>query len=252
MERGLAQAIEEFIRDKAARSGGREYSRPPLVGFSDAGDPMYDEVVRIVGPPNRHPREIMPSARGIVSFFVPFRKEVVDSNRGPGPVSETWLSSYLAVNEAINDISRSLASLLASQGLEARAAPATHDFDLETLKAGWSHRSAALVAGLGRFGLNRMLITRLGCAGRYGTVFTSAVLPRGSRPSEEPCRFRRDGGCRACLKACPVSSLGADGFDRFKCHGRLQVNKELFADHTPSGDVCGKCVVAGPCAYREI
>jgi epoxyqueuosine reductase QueG len=247
MDAALAQEIEAFIRDKAALSEGREYFRPPLVGFSDAQDPLYDEAVRIVGPPLRHPREILPAARSVVSFFVPFRLEVVVSNRGRGPVSEAWLKSYLAANDLINDASRTLAALLEGRGHAASPAPATHGFDPKVLKAGWSHRSAAFVAGMGRFGLNRMLITRLGCAGRYGTVFVSAELPRGDRTADEPCRFHRDGGCRACLKACPAGSLREDGFDRFKCNDRLQENKKLSG----TADVCGKCAVAGPCACLE-
>jgi hypothetical protein len=53
----------------------------------------------------------------------------------------------------------------------------THNFNEEDLTAGWSHKSVAFVAGLGTFGVNRMLITPAGCAGRFGSMVISAEIP---------------------------------------------------------------------------
>jgi epoxyqueuosine reductase QueG len=251
MERKLAAAVKDFIEESADKSEGREFFRKPLVGFSSADDPLYERAVKIIGPHHRRPRDFLPAVKTVISFFIPFQREIVQANKVPGPVSDLWGQSYLAANDCINHLSQSLREFLSTQGADSVSVPATHAYDPETLKAGWSHRSAAFVAGLGRFGLNRMLITRLGCAGRYGTIFTSAELPAGERSEEERCLYFKDGSCRACLKACPVSSLTADGFDRFKCNGHLLGNKAYLGSKGIPADCCGKCVTAGPCAFKE-
>ncbi|MBF0529944.1 MAG: epoxyqueuosine reductase [Deltaproteobacteria bacterium] len=252
MDCNLTTAIETFIKESAARAEGREYFRTPLVAFSSADDPLYDQIVKIVGPPHQRPKDFLPSAKTVISFFIPFQKMIVQANKGDGPVSELWVRSYLAANALINHINMSLGEFLISRGADSGSVPATHTYDQEALKAGWSHRSAAFVAGLGRFGLNRMLITRLGGAGRYGTVFTSAELPVSERSEEERCLYYQNGSCQACIKACPVSALTTDDFDRFKCNENILANLEYLSERGTAADVCGKCVVAGPCAFKEI
>ncbi|WP_338094171.1 hypothetical protein [Methanorbis furvi] len=39
----------------------------------------------------------------------------------------------------------------------------------------WSHRHFAVLAGLGTFGVNNMLITRMGCYGRVSS-FAASIL----------------------------------------------------------------------------
>lgn len=251
MDHNLAYTIEYFIKESAAQAESRDYFRSPLVGFSSADDPLYDRVVEIVGPHHQRPKDFLPNAKTVISFFIPFRKTTVRTNRSNGPVAELWGRSYLEANKLINRLNVTLGDFLQAQGLDSASVPATHTYDPKTLKAGWSHRSAAFVAGLGRFGLNRMLITRLGCAGRFGTIFTSAELPVSERSEEELCLYYKNGGCRACLKICPVSAVTENGFDRFKCHDQLLINKDYLSGKGTPADVCGKCVVAGPCAFKE-
>ncbi|MDL2260282.1 hypothetical protein LJB99_05360, partial [Deltaproteobacteria bacterium OttesenSCG-928-K17] len=141
-----------------------------------------------------------------------------------------------------------LAALLEPSGIKVASVPATHTFDTKTLQAGWSHRSAAFVAGLGRFGLNRMLIGPAGGAGRYGTAFLSVELPPSPKYDEDHCLYLKSGQCRACARDCPVGALTENGYDRHLCYQHLlKISADLgYADG--SLDVCGKCDVAGPCA----
>lgn len=250
MNQNLAQTVKQFIEESAARIESREYFRTPLVGFSSADDPLYDRIVEIVGPHHLRPKDFLANAKTVISFFIPFREAAVTNNRGGGLVADLWGQSYLEANKLINSISAELCDLLKAKGFDAASVAATHTYDRKTLKAGWSHRSAAFVAGLGRFGLNRMLITRLGCAGRFGTVFTSAEIPASERIEDEPCLYYQSGGCRACLKICPVQAVTENGFDRFKCHEQLLANKDYLSEKGMPADVCGKCVVAGPCAFK--
>jgi epoxyqueuosine reductase QueG len=247
----LADTIISFIKDNAAKAEEHKLFRTPLVGFSSASDQLYANIGEIVGPHHLRPQDFLPNVKTVVSFFIPFQKETVKANRLEGPVSELWAESYLAANKLINYLSQSLCDYLKAQGLDSASVPATHNYDPITLKSGWSHRSAAFVAGLGRFGLNRMLITKLGCAGRCGTVFISSELPAGERTEEELCLYFKSKSCRACLKACPASTLTTKGFDRFKCNDQIQANAVYLSQKGLSADCCGKCATAGPCAFVD-
>ncbi|UQZ89749.1 (Fe-S)-binding protein [Deltaproteobacteria bacterium Smac51] len=246
----LSAGIEDLITRAVADAAAPHFFRKPLIGFSSADDPLFDEIVRQVGSHHLKPRDILPEAATVISFFIPFTKTLVASNKGDGPVSDDWGNSYVQGNEIINGVNQRLSEYLESQGLKCGFVPATHTFDAKTLKAGWSHRSAAAVAGLGGFGLNRMLMGPGGCAGRYGTAFTSARL-QPSRPlAELQCLYLKNKKCAACVKACPVGALTEDGFDRHKCYQRLLENDKLLSADGRLRDVCGKCVAACPLAVK--
>ncbi len=193
------------------------------------------------------PREVLPEAKTVVSYFLPFADGLVKGNRGPGPVSRDWGVSYVETNRLINRINQDLKALMETRGFSAATLPATHNFDEITLESGWSHRSSAYIAGLGRFGLNRMLIGPRGGAGRYGTFFISAELEPDRPAAEDYCLYNQNGGCQACLKACPVGALTLKGFDKHKCYAHLLANSQ-YLDLGTMADACGKCAVAGPCA----
>jgi len=237
---GLGEEIIEFIKIKTKEANLFDFYRQPLVGFSSASDPLYTKIKDIVGPHHLLPTEILPEVKTIISFFLPFSPKVVEANhREPDIPAPEWVDSYIHANNLIGQISQDIVTMTTSKGFKATLIRATKNYDEATLKASCSHRSAAFVAGLGRFGLNRMLLTPIGGAGRYGTILISAEIPPSTRPKEELCLFWKNGSCRYCLEHCPVKALGdgPDEFDRQACN--LNLNK--------SQGVCGKCVV-GPCA----
>ncbi len=240
----LRTEIIDHIKAAVASDEEAGLFRPPLVGFAAAADPWFGEIPRLVGAHHLRPRDILPEAETVVSFFVPFSARVVKSNQGDGPVSREWGLTYLAANALINRIGASLIGLVEAAGSRAASVPATHTFDEKTLEAGWSHRSAAWVAGLGRFGLNRMLIGPAGAAGRYGTVFISPKLAPDVRPEEERCMHLKSGRCGACVRACPVGALTVDGYDRHRCYEHLLATSDRLNLNGRLADVCGKCVVA--------
>ena len=111
----------------------------------------------------------------------------------------------------------------------------------------WSHKSIAVLAGLGSFGLHHLIITDAGCAGRLGSLVLDAKLPRRSPAKMERCPGLVDGSRTACVRLCPVSALDDFGtLDKPLCWERLKRNAN---EHRIPGlaDGCGKCSV-GPCA----
>jgi epoxyqueuosine reductase QueG len=241
----LKTELVRFVCDEVQNSEDKNFFREPLIGFASVSDPLFLRLPEVVGTHHIQPRDILPSARTAMAFFIPFAPSIVSANRGLA-VAREWAEAYLKTNALINSICGRAIAFLSEKKIEAGAVPATHNYDPETLLAPWSHRSVGFIAGLGRFGLNRMLITVKGCAGRYGSlVFAADVVP-DKRNDEEFCTGLKTGQCRYCFDACPVGALKPDGLDRQKCNGRLLENSKVFTE-LGLCDVCGKCVV-GPCA----
>lgn len=246
----LREDLANLVREYVSQSEDKEFYREPLVGFSSAKDQLFKNIKSNVGLEHLYPQDILPEAKTVISFFIPFSESIVSSNQADESVSAEWAESYVKTNALINHISEKIIEYLNSIGIKAATIKATHNFDEKTLRAGWSHRSAAYAAGLGKFGVNRMLITKAGSAGRYGTVIMSQEITPDERPEEEYCLYYKNGSCLKCLKACPVNALSTDGFDRFKCYDRLLDVSKQFTD-LGMCDVCGKCVVSCPLAVID-
>ena len=242
----LKNEIIAIIKNEVIHSEKRDWYREPIVGFASAEDPLFLELPDIIAYEPMHPKELLLSAKTAVAFFIPFSKKIVLSNRRGKEVSREWANIYIVTNAMIGDISKKIIDKLSERGIEGAAVKATHNFDVKTLKARWSHRSVAYIAGLGTFGLNRMLITSAGCAGRYGSVVISEEIKPDERPKGERCIYLKNGKCGFCIKNCPTQALTAEGFDRHKCYAHLLEVSKGFSD-LGLCDVCGKCVV-GPCA----
>jgi epoxyqueuosine reductase len=244
----IRNQIVSVIKNEVLESGHDELFREPLVGFASADDPLFSQLKEIVGPHHIHPRDLLPDAKTVVSFFIPFSKQVVSSNRKSAEVAPEWAKSYLAANSLINQISETAIHVLSEQGVNGATIKATHTYNEKTLISTWSHRSAAFIAGLGRFGRNRILITPVGGAGRYGSVIISEEIAPDLRPEEEFCLNLKDGKCLYCIDNCPTKALTLEEIDRHRCHDRLLKTREEYSSMgVPGCDVCGKCVV-GPCA----
>lgn len=141
----LKEEIIEFIEKMVLESESKGFFRKPIVGFSSAKNPLYEQLKDIVGPEHLHPKDILPNAQSVVSFFIPFSESVINSNVKNTSVSREWGISYVEGNKLINLISEKLVVYLAKKNIEASTIKATHNFDEKTLKSAWSHRSAAYI-----------------------------------------------------------------------------------------------------------
>jgi len=245
----LKNKIENIIKETASNPGTETRYREPLVGYASADDQIFDEMKEIIGPHHLHPKEVFPGAKTVVSFFLPFEKELVKLNwRSPDPIKE-WILAKSETDRLIGEINEKLKAALAEEGIEAVVPGIVFDYKSKGFDVAWSHKSAAYAAGLGTFGVHQMLITKAGCAGRFGTLLISAEIPPTPRPNEEFCRYKKGEKCLVCVDRCPAGALSVRGLDKEKCYRQLLENARAFPELNQFA--CGKCAT-GPCAFKSL
>lgn len=242
----LTALMEKQIGQMVKNAPTETEYRPPLLGFAAVDDPLFLQMKQIIGERALLPTDLLPEARTVVSWFIPFSRQLVQVSRASRHVAREWAVAYIETNQLIDDISHRLKQSLAELGVLAASVSATHNFDAETLTSRWSHKSVAYIAGLGTFGVHQMLITERGTAGRFGSLVMSAAVSPTLRPTEEYCLYRQNASCLACVDSCPVGALSDDSFDRQRCYQQVLAVDAHFSD-LGLCDVCGRCAL-GPCA----
>jgi len=248
----LRRVAAKFVADESGRLGTAGWWRPPLLATAPV-DARFEMLPRIAADDHLHPGDLLPTARSVIVFFIPFRKDLVRENRKGDRPCRNWGLAYVQTNDLINRLSQSLGDLLNRQGFQCGLTPATHNFNEAKLMARWSHKHLGHLVNLGRFGTHHMLITPAGCTGRLGSLVTEAEL--GEHPlieTREACLLKAGKACGLCIEVCPVEALKTNGFERRRCWQRLKDNRagiDYFADLPESTHVCGKCAAMMPCSF---
>ncbi len=250
MKKTTIREIEDFVARYQQQGGIATTWGLPLVRFAAADDPLFAQLKTAVSATHSLPQDLLKNARTVIAFFLPFPRAMAATNSKEQFSSPEWAVSYIETNELIKHLGLHLMDIFAKIGEEVVSIPATHNWIKDKLISNWSHRHVAMIAGLGRFGLNNMLITDSGCCGRVGSLITSAKIAADSRPTGESCLYKHDGSCQKCVRKCVNEALFKDSFDRFKCYEQLLKNVK---EHEKVGyaDVCGKCLAAVPCSHTN-
>lgn len=183
-----------------------------------------------------------------VSLAVPFPAEVINQLQD-GP-SRTYLYYYNAMNSRIDALTLHISARLEVLGWKTFPIPASQRIR-DRFQSIFSHRGAAVQAGLGWIGLSCNLITpERGPRVRLGTVLTDCPLPAG-KPLASGC-----GNCRACVEICPPGAIKGvefapdvpieERFDPQACHDY----KSKVCDHFGKR-VCGLCLAVCPHGNRQ-
>jgi epoxyqueuosine reductase QueG len=248
MQNALREALKKLVKEHTQDDSIRTAWGEPLLGFADAGDPLFQRLKEVVRPSHALPPDLLPNARTVVAYFIPFHKDIPKSNRKDRYASKAWAIAYIETNQLIREVNRHLATLLAGEGFRSADLPPTHNFDTDQLMSDWSHKHVGYIAGIGTFGMHHLLITEKGCCGRLGSLVTAAEIPPTERPRYEYCLFKYNGSCRVCAPRCPVEAFHDDSFARHKCYDLLLKNAAIYQDEGLA-DVCGKCSTIVPCSF---
>ncbi len=250
----LTEFAQTYVAREPGRLGADGWWQTPLLATAPV-DSRFDQLPQIAADNHVLPQDLLSTARAVIVFFIPFKKDLVTENRKGDRPCLNWGRAYVQTNDLIGRLTQALGDLLAARGFKSGLTPATHNFDEIKLMARWSHKHLAYLVNLGRFGIHHMLITPAGSAGRLGSLVTEAEL--GDHPLIETsaaCLLKAGKTCGQCINACPVGALSEDRFERRRCWDRLTENQRTlayFSDLPESTHVCGKCVALMPCSFKN-
>jgi len=256
----IRKLVQSFVagdsRNVIPEIPGLSIYEEPLFAVASASDPLYGELKKegIIGPHHLSPGEWLPGAKSVVSYFLPFSKEIVSSNRVEGMPSKEWYLSRFWGEEFNNALRDHVVGAITGDGHRAVAPPRTDRFVMLPTTSNWSERHTAYIAGLGPFCLTYSFITEKGCAGRFGSIITDLDLPASPRTAEsimENCIYDADGTCGDCIGRCPANAVTAERKDHNTCMDFI-AQKILSEYPQKYGNIyaggCGKCQTAVPCA----
>lgn len=262
----IKNSEDNYIKEDIALSGvvaGMKIFDDPIFAFRNADDPFFKQLKNpsVIGHHFKTPKEWLPKAKTVISFFLPFSESVRQSNtlvkKWP---SEGWLHGRIEGQDFLNNVGRYLHQELKKAGYESvipfldqryhdRSGEQSIDIRLTSHKkvipnfsSNWSERHVAFICGLGTFGLSKGLITRKGVAGRFGSIVTDCFFkptPRQYKTISEYCSL-----CGECIIQCPANAISLEGGkDHWICNEFLD---EIKLKYRPRYG-CGKCQVNVPC-----
>ncbi|MGP3667465.1 MAG: 4Fe-4S dicluster domain-containing protein [Candidatus Bathyarchaeota archaeon] len=226
----LTEEVKKFLKDKGA----------DLVGIASPD--------RLANAPDNHkPENFLPDVKSLISIGLKLNVSVV---KGLPKTRREYRMVYDNVNFRLNTLACDVSCLLESKGYKAIPFPASRPYDEKNIYGDISHKHIAVAAGLGRFGLNNLVLTPdYGPYVRFTTVITNAPLKPDPLLLEDICNWRN---CLNCVKVCPVNALEnpqynpVEGWrmDKDRCR------HYLFVVLSDSGEVCGLCIKACPAGKK--
>jgi epoxyqueuosine reductase QueG len=239
----IIQTIERLVRENDNSHGYRR----PIVGFTTADDPGFMELRRTINPDHFLPEDLLSGAKSVVSFFVPVSEDTALGNLEHSCPSIGYAHVKWAQKGLMENIIESLKTELLDKGIRCSSNTEQIPFVLVPPYHPWLQKPIAVMCGVGKFGLNRQIITKSGCAGRLGSIAIDAETVPTGRIQQEYCLYLVDGSCGECVKNCPVNALRYDSIDRNVCKKQIHRIQETYEGDLKIVDSCAQCV-AMPCA----
>jgi len=271
----LETTIRDFINKSSENTmRNRENERAwadPLVGFSRADDPVFQEFKETIGDFYLTPLELFSKTfpevpvqahqLTVISWILPQTEATIADNRKETMFPpERWARSRIFGEQVNTALRKHVVGALGAAGFKALAPLLSPHWRRETSErfgfaSTWSERHAAYASGLGTFGLCDGLITAKGKAMRCGSVVAQIIVPPTQRPyddHQEYCLFFSKGICAKCIPRCPVGAITKEGHDKAKCLIHLKPTTENYV--TPhfhfDGYGCGLCQTGVPCESK--
>ena len=186
------------------------------------------------GPKQTHPNYYMKRARSVVVTGIGYPRAIGEvwgtfAEEG-GLIAPYMWFGFAYINWELSRVALKVAKFLESHGYRSLPIPFSfttqyryfESFDETGQYLGdFSHKHAALAAGLGIFGWSNLFLTpTYGARQRLISVITEAPLDAGElMDSPELCRPEL---CRyACVETCPIGALSKDEAQEFTMDGRI-------------------------------
>jgi len=248
IELTIKKTIDEYSNRPEIKTTWKE----PLVGYADVYGDVIRNIKEITIPSHPLPEEILPEATIVVCYFLPFTEDIAKSNIKveDNYASPEWAQAYEETNDLIEIINEKLVDELIRKGYKAINVKDRFPISEEYQYSHWSQRHMAYAAGLGTFGVNNLLISDVGCCGRYGSIVTNLDVVAGKPIEGTNCLYKFSNTCLACVKSCFTDSLAPDYtlFKRNVCAKICERNSKRYGEKRTC---CGKCAVGLPCSHKN-
>ena len=208
-----------------------------IVGFSDLGDKAPEE---------------FPHLRYAVTIVRRLSDTVVETIDGKPTIM--YFHHYRTTNTKLDLLALDAVDFIEAQGYSALpiAASQSTNTDKDAYRGVFSHKTAAVLAGLGFIGKNALFINpQYGSKLRLVTVLTDMPLS-----AEFPVITKGCGSCEICKNACPAKAITGNNYvygeprdtilDARRCSEHMKTYKDIGR-----GAVCGLCMRACPYNQRK-
>jgi len=170
------------------------------------------------------PKKLLPDFRSVIAFGIAMNRGSLQawfekSNRRP-----QVLQDQLATDE-LDRISLRLSRWLEQRGHRSSFVSQNGYYNVMRGRPDFSHKHAAVAAGLGSLGLSSNFVhTQHGAAVHISSVLTQAELKPDPLISEEanPCHR-----CKTCLQICPEQAMSRDLETSFSIEGNEYFHQKL-------------------------
>lgn len=212
----------------------KEYAKSigvDLIGIAPAS--------RLDSAPSGHkPEDFLPGCKSIISVAIRLNKGAV--NYLPKTRDEYWLE-FTFGNANLYRLSQQVTRYLEDNGYESIGF--TPDLASSAMIADISHKHIAVACGLGKFGLNELLVTPGYKSGvRLASVITTAEFDIYDEVlTENTCSL-----CKECVNICPSKALN-NWEGKFDPETGYTIEKErcsYYMNTILGGKRCGLCVKA--------
>lgn len=216
----------------------------PLLGFAPVSG--WDQEQYSYIPVNERPENLLPGAKTAIVIGIPV----------PLPVLETapsvWYHEvYKTVNSLLDQSAYRLATFLGEKGWVSVSLPRDGYPSLEYLQQGkpvpFSHRHAAVLAGLGSFGLNNTVLTQeYGPRVRFTTILTTAEIDEVKIPLPNQCTH-----CMRCVHQCPVGAISGEEYPIDIMNKKACIERSIQLRKSGTAP-CGICIAVCPVGQDRI
>jgi len=213
-------------------------------------------------PEGFRPQDLLPGCKAVVVYGKRLSDATVEST--PSRLFDTM---YAATNSFIELLMLKASDALIREGYRA-VAVGPHSLDNRLFRGDLSQKHAAVAAGLGRFGLQSLVLTpQFGPRQRWGTVLTDAPLRANAPLKTGLCQPEKCG--QACLRSCPARALserkaeetGPDflpgglwyygNVEKGACRAYRAERKKELDWATAGGHACAVCLKVCPVGNRR-
>ena len=95
----LRAEVEAYVAAYPARTGNTGIWRTPLLAAARA-DARFDILPEIAAEDHALPRDLLPAARSVVVFFIPFHNALAKENHAGEIPCRNWGLAYESTNDA--------------------------------------------------------------------------------------------------------------------------------------------------------